>query len=60
MTCLMRQIDSTQRLLKEAVYELGHPLELTHGDNYGCVIAASHAIEWVDLREPMFCAGCQN
>jgi len=47
-----------ERLLKEAVHELGHTLELTHCDDYGCVMAASHSVEWIDLKGPHLCAAC--
>src|SRR5579863_10478337 len=40
-----------QRLLKEAVHEIGHTLNLTHCEDYSCVMAASHAVEWIDLKE---------
>ncbi|MFB3812828.1 MAG: archaemetzincin family Zn-dependent metalloprotease [Terriglobales bacterium] len=49
-----------ERLLKEAVHELGHTLELTHCDDYGCVMSASHSVEWIDLKEPHLCAVCHN
>jgi archaemetzincin len=48
-----------QRLLKEAVHELGHTLELTHCDDYDCVMASSHSVEWIDLKTPYLCANCQ-
>lgn len=48
-----------QRLLKEAVHEIGHTLNLSHCDDYGCVMAPSHAVEWIDLKESTLCAGCQ-
>jgi archaemetzincin len=38
-----------ERLLKEAVHEIGHTLNLTHGDDYRCAMAPSHAVEWIDL-----------
>ncbi len=46
------------RLRKEAVHELGHTLELTHCDNYTCVMAASHAVEWIDLKDASLCPTC--
>ena len=47
-----------ERLLKEAVHELGHTLHLPHCDNYGCVMAPSHAVEWIDLKGVSFCRPC--
>jgi len=38
------------RLLIEAVHELGHTLRLTHCDDYRCAMAPSHAVEWIDLK----------
>ncbi|HUN87273.1 MAG TPA: archaemetzincin family Zn-dependent metalloprotease [Terriglobales bacterium] len=49
-----------QRLLKEAVHELGHTLELTHCDDYRCAMSASHSVELIDLKENAFCEGCAN
>jgi len=49
-----------ERLLKEAVHELGHTLELTHCDDYGCVMAASHSVEWIDLKGAVPCSVCQR
>ena len=46
------------RLLKEAVHELGHTLNLTHCDDYQCVMASSHAVEWIDLKESRLCPDC--
>jgi archaemetzincin len=48
-----------QRLIKEAVHELGHTLSLTHCDDYRCVMASSHAVEWIDLKESALCAACR-
>ena len=48
----------TQRLMKEAVHEAGHVLALTHCDDYECVMAASHSVEWLDLKGVGFCATC--
>jgi archaemetzincin len=49
-----------QRLLKEAVHELGHTLELTHCEDYQCVMAPSHAVEWIDLKQSTLCAACRT
>lgn len=48
-----------ERLLKEAVHELGHTLNLKHCDDYRCVMAPSHSVEWVDLKSASFCPACQ-
>ncbi|MGB9075078.1 MAG: archaemetzincin family Zn-dependent metalloprotease [Terriglobales bacterium] len=48
------------RLIKEAVHEVGHTLDLTHCDDYACVMAASHAVEWIDLKEATLCASCRS
>ena len=48
-----------QRLMKEAVHELGHTLELRHCQDYRCVMASSHAVEWIDLRETAPCDSCR-
>jgi archaemetzincin len=49
-----------QRLLKEAVHEIGHTLNLTHCDDYTCAMAPSHAVEWIDLKESTLCTGCRS
>ena len=46
------------RLLVEAVHELGHTLRLTHCHDYRCVMAPSHAVEWIDIKDSGFCADC--
>jgi len=46
------------RLLKEAVHELGHTLGLMHCRDYGCAMAASHSVEWIDIKGREFCAEC--
>jgi archaemetzincin len=48
-----------QRVIKEAVHELGHTLNLTHCEDYRCVMASSHAVEWIDLKESTLCAACR-
>lgn len=47
------------RLIKEAVHELGHTLNLPHCHDYRCVMASSHAVEWTDLKDRALCATCQ-
>jgi archaemetzincin len=46
------------RLLIEAVHELGHTLSLTHCHDYRCVMAPSHAVEWIDIKDSGFCEAC--
>lgn len=47
-----------QRLLKEAVHEVGHTLALTHCEDYQCAMAPSHAVEWIDLKDSILCEAC--
>jgi archaemetzincin len=47
-----------ERLLKEAVHELGHTLGLMHCHDYGCAMAASHSVEWIDIKSREFCLEC--
>jgi len=49
-----------QRLLKEAIHELGHTLSLTHCEDYECVMAPSHAVEWIDLKSSRVCRECRR
>ena len=46
------------RLLIESVHELGHTLHLTHCDDFRCVMAPSHAVEWIDIKDSGFCEDC--
>jgi archaemetzincin len=48
-----------QRLIKEAVHELGHTMNLAHCDDYRCVMASSHAVEWIDLKDSVLCETCR-
>jgi archaemetzincin len=48
------------RLLKEAVHELGHTLRLPHCEDYRCAMAASHAVEWIDLKGSKLCGDCRS
>lgn len=47
-----------RRLLVESVHELGHTLHLAHCSAYRCVMAPSHAVEWIDIKESAFCEDC--
>jgi archaemetzincin len=46
------------RLLKEALHELGHTLGLRHCTDYRCVMSSSHAVENIDLKLAEFCPDC--
>ena len=48
------------RLLKEATHELGHTLALAHCEDYQCVMAPSHGVEWIDLKTSKFCTACRS
>jgi len=48
-----------QRLLKESIHELGHTIDLKHCHDYECVMASSHAVEWIDLRRTELCEACR-
>jgi archaemetzincin len=49
-----------RRVIKEAVHEMGHTLNLTHCADYRCVMASSHAVEWIDLKDTALCEGCRR
>lgn len=49
-----------ERLLKEAVHEIGHTLNLTHCEDYSCAMAPSHAVEWIDVKENRLCPSCRS
>jgi archaemetzincin len=48
-----------ERLLKEALHELGHTFGLRHCPNWQCAMASTHAVERLDLKEARYCAGCR-
>ena len=37
---------------------VGHTLRLTHCHDYQCAMAASHAVEWIDIKDSGFCEDC--
>lgn len=49
-----------ERLLKEAVHELGHTFGLRHCADWRCVMTSSHAVERLDVKGTDFCAGCRK
>lgn len=46
------------RLVKEAVHELGHTFGLLHCTDYRCVMASSTYVEEIDLKDERFCDRC--
>jgi archaemetzincin len=49
-----------ERLLKEAVHELGHTFGLRHCDDWQCVMTSSHAVERLDVKGADFCRYCRK
>ncbi len=49
-----------QRLVKEAVHELGHTFGLRHCPDWRCVMASSHAVERLDVKGAEFCGKCRK
>lgn len=47
------------RLIKEAVHELGHTYGLVHCENYSCVMHASTYVEEIDIKDYHFCPDCR-
>jgi archaemetzincin len=47
-----------ERLLKEALHELGHTYGLRHCPDYTCVMSASNGVERIDLKRADFCPAC--
>lgn len=49
-----------ERLVKEASHELGHTFGLRHCADWRCVMASSHAVERLDVKEAEFCGTCRK
>ncbi len=47
-----------QRVVKEAVHELGHTFNLVHCDDESCVMSFAHSLEHVDQKNERFCRYC--
>jgi archaemetzincin len=47
-----------ERLVKEAVHELGHTFGLMHCEDWNCVMTSSHSVERVDVKSAEFCRSC--
>jgi archaemetzincin len=48
-----------ERLVKEAVHELGHTYDLVHCHHTGCVMGSSTYVEEIDLKSAAFCDRCR-
>lgn len=46
------------RLLKEALHELGHTQGLKHCADWRCLMTSSHAVEKLDVKSGEFCSQC--
>ena len=46
------------RIVKEAVHELGHTLDLTHCENSSCVMYFSNSLRDTDRKGEDYCEGC--
>jgi archaemetzincin len=49
-----------ERLVKEAVHELGHTFGLRHCDDWRCVMTSSHGVERLDVKGAGFCTLCSR
>jgi archaemetzincin len=49
-----------QRVLKEAIHELGHVFGLRHCDNRRCVMSFSNSLADTDLKSQDFCSRCRR
>ena len=49
-----------ERVIKEAVHELGHTYYLNHCPNVRCVMHFSNSLSDTDIKEANFCSRCQK
>lgn len=49
-----------ERLLKEAIHELGHTFGLRHCDDWRCAMSSSHSVERLDLKSVELCRTCRR
>ena len=49
-----------ERLIKEAVHELGHTFGLIHCHDYNCVMHSSTSVEEIDVKGMEFCGKCKE
>ncbi len=50
----------TERMIKEAVHELGHVFSLGHCPNPSCVMHFSNSLQDTDFKRKEFCSNCQK
>ena len=48
------------RMLKEAVHELGHTMGLRHCSNVKCVMHFSNSLEDTDIKDKTYCPKCED
>lgn len=48
-----------ERLVREAVHELGHTFALRHCDDWQCVMSSSSSVEVIDLKGAALCPICR-
>ncbi|MBT3343822.1 MAG: archaemetzincin family Zn-dependent metalloprotease [Gemmatimonadetes bacterium] len=51
---------ASDRVLKEAIHEIGHTYGLIHCQDFSCVMRASRVAEEVDLKAHGFCPACAD
>ncbi len=49
-----------ERLVKEAVHELGHTYGLVHCPDYTCVMHSSTGVDEIDVKGSDFCPACRG
>jgi predicted Zn-dependent protease len=53
-------ISLRDRLVKEAVHELGHTFGLRHCADWRCVMSSSYGVERLDVKGADFCPRCRK
>jgi archaemetzincin len=49
-----------ERLVKEAIHELGHTYNLVHCHDTDCVMTSSMQVDGVDIKSDRFCSRCKS